>query len=97
MLTQHTRSQDELIVGLDFGAQKLVVAAHLKSVGKLPQIINNNLSNHSTPYARKVVNQYLLNLCRSLVAYKEKHRYLGEEATGHVIYTKSVRCKSSII
>jgi len=60
--------KDELIVGLDFGAQKLVVAAHLKSAGKLPQIVNNNLSNHSTP---------------SLVAYKEKHRYLGEEATGH--------------
>lgn len=42
--------KDELVIGLDFGAQKLVVAAHLKSVGKLPQIINNNLSNHSTPY-----------------------------------------------
>ncbi len=38
-----------MIVAVDFGALKLVVAAYQKSVGQLPQIINNNLSNHTTP------------------------------------------------
>jgi hypothetical protein len=38
------------VYGIDFGSQKLVVAAATKEIGYMPRIISNNLSNHSTPY-----------------------------------------------
>jgi molecular chaperone DnaK (HSP70) len=46
--TGQEEKKEDPVLGIDFGSQKIVVAA-LKSSDAFPFIVGNNLNNHSTP------------------------------------------------
>jgi len=63
---EEEKKQEILVLGLDYGTQKCVMAA-TKSAEMFPVIIQNNLSNQATP---------------NVISFRERRRFIGEEAIG---------------
>ncbi|ELR14102.1 DnaK family superfamily protein [Acanthamoeba castellanii str. Neff] len=63
---QEEPKQEVLVLGLDYGTQKCVLAV-TRSAEMFPAIVQNNLANQVTP---------------NVVSFRERRRLIGEEAAG---------------
>eukprot|EP00761_Pharyngomonas_kirbyi_P008131 gb/GECH01008142.1/.p1 GENE.gb/GECH01008142.1/~~gb/GECH01008142.1/.p1 ORF type:complete len:725 (+),score=147.83 gb/GECH01008142.1/:1-2175(+) len=73
-----SNSTGDYVVGIDFGNQSSVVSVIQADSTALPEVVRNNLSNTLTP---------------SLVSFRDRRRYIGEEALSlaQVNYKNTVR------